>query len=220
MEKRKIIIKEIEQWKRSKVLPEHYCDFLLNLYQDDEVENTSWNSVSKTSIRNSHWKIWLLLGMILTAVSVIVFNFNLFPFPMQIGISSLFILLCYLMGFLKLHKNKNVSYLFLGSASIFLLFIGPYLLKLHGFADTFWILGYLVLCSIIWIVIGIILKLGLFQLCGWSGLILFYGWILHSRVDDIHWFQIQTFWIPLTVILFGWDGCCIIVLNLWVMYIS
>jgi hypothetical protein len=205
MEKRKIIIKEIENWRRSKVLPEHYCDFLMNLYQDDEVKTTSWNTVSKTSIRNSHWKLWLLIGVILTAVCVIVFNFNLFPIPMQIGISTFFILLCYLLGILKLHKNKSISYMFLGTASIFLLFIGQHLMKLHGVEDALWVLGYLVLCSIIWIVIGIILKLGLFQFCGWTGLIMFYGWILHSRIDEIHWFQIQMFWIPLTVI-FIWLG--------------
>ena len=26
------IVKEIEHWQRSKLLPEQYCDFLLNLY--------------------------------------------------------------------------------------------------------------------------------------------------------------------------------------------
>ena len=33
-ERRTIIVREIEHWRRSKLLPDHYCDFLLNLYAD------------------------------------------------------------------------------------------------------------------------------------------------------------------------------------------
>ena len=34
-EKRKMIVREIDHWRRSKLLPEHYCDFLMNLYVDE-----------------------------------------------------------------------------------------------------------------------------------------------------------------------------------------
>jgi hypothetical protein len=34
-EKRNLVVKEIEAWRRSKLLPEQYCDFLQNLYLDD-----------------------------------------------------------------------------------------------------------------------------------------------------------------------------------------
>lgn len=207
MGKRKIILQEIAHWRRNKVLPEHYCDFLMNLYQEDHSEEAiaSWQSVSKSSIRNSHWKFWLLLCLTLVLVSIIVFNFNQFPLPMQMGLAICIIALSYYFGLVKLRPNKTLSYASLGSGSIFMLWIGQYVMTLQGVEHPFWFVGYFVLCSIVWVLFGIIFKIGLFQFCGWMGLIMFYAWMLHARVDDIHWFHIQLFWIPLTVI-FIWLG--------------
>lgn len=209
-EKRTIIIQEINNWRNSKILPEHYCDFLMNLYKDNESvdpihENSSWGHNTKVSIIQSHWKLWFLVIIIVTAVLFIVINFNLFPIALQIIISSIIIILCYILGVVKRDNNKITSYLFLGAGSIFLMFIGQYTMNLHQIDDVFWVLGYLVLCSVIWILFGMIFKFGLFQFCGWVGLIFFYSWFLHTKIDQIHWFQIQMLWVPLTVI-FIWLG--------------
>jgi hypothetical protein len=205
MDKRKIIIKEIEYWRKNKLLPGQYCDFLYNLYQDGSDETGTTKEISKSIIRNSHWKFWILICIGISALAFIVFNFNFFPIQMQIGVSVLFISIFYLLGFLNREKSKVVTYICLGSASIFLLFIGRYIMSLHRVDDAFWVLGYLVLCSVVWIVMGIAVRIGLLQFCGWAGLVLFYGWILHGRIDQIHWLQIQMFWIPLTII-FIWLG--------------
>lgn len=37
-ERRQTIVKEIDYWSRSKLLPQQYCDFLLNLYVDPDQE--------------------------------------------------------------------------------------------------------------------------------------------------------------------------------------
>lgn len=207
MERRKIIIEEIAHWRRSKVLPEQYCDFLMNLYQEDhsEAATASWQTVSKTSIRNSHWRFWLILCLALVLASIIVFNFNQFPLPMQIGLALCITALSYYLGLVKLRSNKTLSYATLGSGSIFMLWIGQYVMTLHDVEHAFWFIGYFVLCSVLWIVFGIIFKIGLFQFCGWMGIIMFYGWLLHARIDQIHWLHIQLFWLPLTVI-FVWLG--------------
>ncbi|ARK29345.1 hypothetical protein [Halalkalibacter krulwichiae] len=34
--RKEIIIREIQYWKKSKLLPDHYCDFLLTLYSEGE----------------------------------------------------------------------------------------------------------------------------------------------------------------------------------------
>ncbi len=36
--RRKIITNEIKYWKQNRMLPEHYCDFLLNLYTEGDTE--------------------------------------------------------------------------------------------------------------------------------------------------------------------------------------
>lgn len=35
-QRKKIIVKEIEHWRKNHLLPEHYCIFLLNLYTEGE----------------------------------------------------------------------------------------------------------------------------------------------------------------------------------------
>lgn len=37
-QRKRIIISEIKYWKQNKLLPEHYCDFLITLYAQGEDE--------------------------------------------------------------------------------------------------------------------------------------------------------------------------------------
>jgi hypothetical protein len=57
--KREILLYEIEHWRRSRLLPEQYCDFLSNLYREDENvtqsqsrSNTGLLYLSSTGTRN------------------------------------------------------------------------------------------------------------------------------------------------------------------------
>lgn len=208
-EKRSIIVSEIEHWRRSKLLPEQYCIFLLNLYKDD-----SSGSITKAKSRKLpkgtgklNWKYGLIAFVVLTVISLTTFymiNFNSFHIGLQISGSVLIIFICYLFGVIKLKHKPIFSYVFLGIGSILLLFIGEYLLQQHGFTDPLWIIGYIVICSIIWISIGWILEIGMLQFAGWAGLLLFYGYLLHSLTGrDVSWLQIQLWWIPFSVI-FAW----------------
>ncbi len=208
-EKRSIIVKEIEHWRRSKLLPEQYCIFLLNLYKDDSTDAaTNGNFKSKSKATGKfNWKYGLIALMTLAVISLSSFymiNFNSFHIGLQISGSFLIIFICYLVGIISLKNKPILSYVFVGIGSIFLLFIGEYLLQQYGFTDPLWILGYVVICSIIWIGIGWILDIGMMQFAGWAGLLLFYGYLLHSQLGrDVSWVQIQLWWIPLSFV-FVW----------------
>ncbi|WP_156323827.1 hypothetical protein [Bacillus sp. JCM 19034] len=39
-ERKEIVIEEIKHWRKSKLLPEHYCDFLLTLYSEGNDRET------------------------------------------------------------------------------------------------------------------------------------------------------------------------------------
>lgn len=41
LQKRKIIVSEIEYWRKNQLLPEHYCIFLLNLYTEGTHQESS-----------------------------------------------------------------------------------------------------------------------------------------------------------------------------------
>lgn len=201
-EKRKLIVKEIEHWRRSKLLPEHYCDFLLNLYLEEGASKPkSLMGVSASSVVNSNWKIWLFILAVIAAIALSALNFNSFGRPMQIGISTVFVAICYIIAFRQLAKAPAVSYLLCGVASVMLLLLGVYLLHLYGVESPYAFVGYVAFCSIVWLICGLAGRMGIFQFCGWIGLIGAYGWFLLRKLDNPGWLALEISWIPVSILL-------------------
>jgi len=215
--KRTVLIREIEHWRKSKLLPEHYCDFLLHLYLEDaasgqgkSTQDTGFMKSSAEAIKNSNWKKWVLYFGLLAAISLTALNFNAFELPMQIGVSVLFLFLCYTLGSVHNGKEPIKAQILFGMASLFLLFIGVYLLHLHGIRDKpALVVGYVVLCSLIWMLTGLLAGRMLFQLSGWVVLVFCYGWLLHYRLDSINWITLELSWVPLSI-FFVWLGWMIL----------
>lgn len=206
-DKRKIIVSEIERWRRSKLLPEQYCDFLLNLYMDDttEREKFSWFGVSSSSIMNSNWKAWVLIFGSIGLISLFVLNFNSFSPAMQIGVSALFVATCYMLGTVQLNKQPLVSYMTFGIGSILLLYLGIYWLMNESYSVSF-VVGYIAACSIVWMVTGVLARMFVFHFAGWIVLLLIYGWFLHRNIDSFDWIGLEMSWMPVSVVLLwvGW----------------
>lgn len=201
-EKRKILVREINHWRRSKLLPEHYCDFLMNLYMDESTPKpASIMGVSASSIANSSWKIWLVILAVITALALSALNFNSFGMPMQIGISSLFVIVCYVFGYLQISKSPVVSYLLCGVSSFALLLLGLYLMDMYEVTSSYSYIGYLAFCSVVWLINGVAGRMGIFQLCGWIGLVGTYGWLLLQKLDTPGWFSLEISWIPVSIVL-------------------
>ncbi|MBD0379122.1 hypothetical protein [Paenibacillus sedimenti] len=201
-EKRKIIVKEIEHWRRSRLLPEHYCDFLMNLYLDEGMEKPkSLMGVSASSVANSNWKIWIVVMAIIAALALSALNFNSFGMPMQIGISTLFVVICYVLGYRQYNKSPIVSCLLCGLASMAMIFIGLYLLHLYEVSSSYAYVGYVALCSLVWLINGLAARMGIFQFCGWIGLVGTYGWFLMRKLDNPGWFLLEISWIPVSIVL-------------------
>jgi hypothetical protein len=204
-EKRKIIVYEIEQWRRSKLLPEHYCDFLLNLYDVSPAERDArMLGVSKNSIKNSSWKNWFFGFGITALIAYIVLHFNSFRFPLQIMTALVIVGGCYTAGLLFSRKTPVAGYGLVGAGSIALLGAGFYMLRYYGMDEPPLLLAYVAFCSFVWIIIGLAARMGLFHYCGWIGLMLVYASIMHNRVE-LDWIGAQIGWLPLCV-MFGWLG--------------
>lgn len=201
-EKRKVIVREIHHWRRSKLLPEHYCDFLMNLYVDESTPKpASLMGVSASSVANSNWKIWLAIMAVIAALALSALNFNSFGLPMQIGISTLFVIICYGFAYRHYQKAPVVSYLLCGVSSIALLFVGLYLLDLHAVSSANAYVGYLAFCSSVWLFNGLVGRMAIFQICGWLGLVGTYGWLLLHKLDSPGWFSLEISWIPVSIVL-------------------
>ncbi|CAG7620146.1 hypothetical protein ACFQI7_05895 [Paenibacillus allorhizosphaerae] len=205
-DKKKTLIREIEHWRRSKLLPEQYCDFLLNLYLEDGREKpaqAAWFGLNTMNIRNSNWKNWLLIFGILSLLCIAALNFNAFDLPMQIGTSILFLACLYGWSGVKREKEPPAALVLLGMASLFLLFIGVYLMKMHGLEDSVPVVAYVVLVSVVWIMTGLVARFALFHLCGWVSLVFCYGWLLHHQLATIQWVTLELSWVPLAIV-FCW----------------
>ncbi|WP_438446242.1 hypothetical protein [Gorillibacterium sp. sgz5001074] len=207
-EKRRIIVSEIEHWRRSKLLPGQYCDFLLNLYLDGENEKDKEKSVlgiSSGSVKNSSAKVWLTIFGILGLISFLGLHFTSFHFWMQTGIAAGLISILYMIGGVQRNKQPGLSYLAFGAGSILLLLAGIYLLSDKGYDGTP-VMLYVGFCSMIWILTGILGRMPVFHFAGWVVLFLIYALVLRHNITDIDWIGLELSWVPVSLVLvwLGW----------------
>ncbi|GGN66146.1 MULTISPECIES: hypothetical protein [Oceanobacillus] len=119
-ERKITIINEIEYWKQHKLLPEHYCDFLLALYTEGEEATTIEQQRKGTSFTKVVERFQIALLYLLLPFSFIVIYFTEFHVNLQLVI--LFLLLSYSVAVAIYYKNKRAVYFH--SAFIISLFLG------------------------------------------------------------------------------------------------
>ncbi|WP_110111371.1 hypothetical protein [Bacillus sp. CGMCC 1.16541] len=115
-DKNKLIINEIQIWKESKILPEHYCDYLLMLYTKGERDENQYGSYSCLTRFN---KLHLLFILLFLPFELLVIYFTELSFVLQMVLSSIFILISFLSSIFYrkegvfLHTGLTVSALLL-----------------------------------------------------------------------------------------------------------
>lgn len=171
--RKQIIISEIKHWKQSKLLPAHYCDFLITLYaqgEEDVEDEVVPNSVLIKEKRNLNTKIILLLLLVL-ASSASLFVFVQYP-AVTIGLAFLIVFVLLLLSIRKsVTKSALLPFIYISSA--FLLLIMSFKLWLVYFeAYPMLLIGLLLLHCIIWLFVGRLLKLLYFTISGAAGILL------------------------------------------------
>lgn len=119
-ERKAIIIKEIQYWKKNHLLPEQYCDFLLALYTQGDgtaTEEQSIKAADPSRIRLVHVLI-ISTNIFLLPITFIVLYFTHLPIEMQVVITALMIGLGF--GIFYYVKTK----LLLTSAYSFFIWLG------------------------------------------------------------------------------------------------
>jgi len=204
-EKRKLIVKEIGYWRNNRLLPEQYCDFLLNLYLENPAERpVSQSGMLMRAVRHSNWKIWFSITLLTAVFSYVFLNFTSFPLPMQIGCALLLVGVCYGAAYVQRKKRGNAGYLPAGAGSLSLLLIGIFIIRQHQMEGPIPLIAHLVLCGIVWLFVGIAMRMSILHLFGWIGMGVVYGaLLLRAGVDG--WGQLQIGWLPFCV-LFVWLG--------------
>ncbi|MFX3633658.1 MAG: hypothetical protein ACE3L7_25235 [Candidatus Pristimantibacillus sp.] len=208
-ERRQIILKEIDHWRRSKLLPDQYCDFLLNLYldHDQETKRESHYGVAKAvmAMQRASGKHWLLTFGFFTLISFVVLYFNAFHPLLQIGVSAGGVTLMLWFGQRLRKRNEAAGLALSGTGMLLMLGSGLYMLQLHGLDEWVWKTSLLGLCALFWIIYGIAAKVQVFHLCGWIAAVLVYAWLLSRYTEAPAWYETQLYWLPVSC-LFGWSS--------------
>ncbi|TQR19518.1 hypothetical protein [Psychrobacillus vulpis] len=179
LHRKQIILNEIAFWKKSKLLPEHYCDFLTALYaQGESSEIEEKDNSSKAVLAKEKWNkrvLYIMLGVTTSVIlASLVFMTTLAFIPILLaGITVLGLLF---IAF-KSAKNKSVMTPFLLICSALLLLGASFKIWDVYFADYPSVLiGLIISNCLIWLFSGLLLKLVYFSISGIIGiaLILFY----------------------------------------------
>lgn len=169
MDRKQVIIKEIEYWKKSRLLPEHYCNFLLTLYSGQG----QVSSVKKKDYRIQLFIIFLTtISLTLFGINFVIFYFTDFSSIMQIGFFTFTIFLLSLLAFYLKIKKIQLFHLFnMIIALVFFIGIIRMVEVLFSGSQNIILLTVASNC-LIWILLGFKLKLKYFQISGFIGLIL------------------------------------------------
>lgn len=89
-QRKTIIVKEIAYWKENKMLPEHYCDYLLTLYT--EGNGVEENTISK---KRSGFLLSSLLFFSFIPITIFLLYFTELSFILQMAISLIFLIFCF-----------------------------------------------------------------------------------------------------------------------------
>ncbi|THE15437.1 hypothetical protein E1I69_00870 [Bacillus timonensis] len=163
-DRKNIVINEILYWRKNKLLPEAYCNFLLSLYTEGEgVESKPTSSHSKKNTLS-----WIFgIGLLLPVMFLVTYFTEISP-TLQMLINFIFIIICTL----GLILNRNNPF-FVHFASIILaLFIllltvngSDLIFKGHGY----YLFGIILLNCVCWIIVGILSKKKYFLIAGILG---------------------------------------------------
>lgn len=203
-DKRKWVVREIESWRRAKMLPEQYCDFLLNLYLDDlTVRPKSAAGEKLRQIGQAPGKQWLYAVGIFSLICLVVLHFSAFPLALQIAVAVVGTGVLVGLGSRYREPLPARGLTLLSAGMLLLPAAGTAILHVHGWTEGPGLFVMLLASALIWIVCGIAERFAVLHWLGWMGIIALYAAVLSRQVPHPSWLEVQVFWVP-AALLFAW----------------
>ncbi len=180
-QRKRIIISEIKYWKQNKLLPEHYCDFLITLYAqgagDDELAVKASDSIFFKEKKKLN-RTFIMLSLLAIVVSGGMFIITQYP-GMTLAVAAAITFVFLLLTFRKKVNRVVVPFLYI-LASFMLLAMSLKLWTVFFDGHTMLLLGLLMLNCALWLFAGRLLKYLYFTISGAVGLLLIIGFLLMS----------------------------------------
>lgn len=185
IDKKQIIISEIRYWKTNKLLPEHYCDFLITLYAQgedpDEVaeKESSTLQIERRKLRSKQILILLISLLLAGVASVAMFVLTEYPTATLVVAAVLALIFLLLVSGKTFTKKGFAPFLYISMAFL-LLMMSLKIWTAFFDGDTTVLIGLLVLNCGLWLFTGRVLKLLYFTISGSLGLLTVVAFLLLS----------------------------------------
>ncbi|AXH98986.1 hypothetical protein DV702_04110 [Sporosarcina sp. PTS2304] len=184
-EKKQLIISEIRYWKENKLLPEHYCDFLITLYAQgenpDEVaeKETSTLQKERTRLRAKQFMVLFFSLLLASLASVVMFLYTEYPTATLITAAILSLTFLAIVTRKSFIKNGFAPLVYIALAFL-LLMMSLKIWTTYFPNDTTLLIALLVLNCSLWLFTGRILKLLYFTISGSLGLLTIVAFLILS----------------------------------------
>lgn len=154
MERKKIIIEEIKYWKKSHLLPEHYCNFLLTLYTGGQETEDEQTELKKGNSNQLSLLIFITIGLAIFGLTFLVIYFTDFLPLMQMTIVIFFSAIMFALG--KQIKRYDVRFVHIYIVmTVLMLFIATVDIVGFIFPDQpIAIMWTIIITCMVWLVIG------------------------------------------------------------------
>lgn len=170
-QRKKIIVAEIQYWKKNKLLPAHFCDFLLTLYTKGE-EEPAIAQADKQAIENKekktmHNRVFLLgaIGAILLTLLFLMDDWAIYLSPLVFLYAMLLLL-----GGRMFSTTYDARPILATVGSILLLAASLHTWQVFFPSNTLVLIGALILNCVTWLGLGKYLKMLVFSIAGFIGL--------------------------------------------------
>lgn len=175
-QKKQIIMNEIKFWKQNKLLPEHYCDFLMTLYsegnQHEEIEGKAKNAVRNVEKRR---KLSMAVFFPIVAAVIVLLLFTIQYEWVVIAVAGAFAACC-LLGAIYFAKKNNILATMLQLATALSALGVTLKICTTYFAGNNEMLYVLLLVNcVFWLLSGIMLRIIYFTISGVLGIIVIVG---------------------------------------------
>ncbi len=169
--RKKIILSEIEYWKRNNLLPGHYCDFLSTLYTGGEEDVKDLKGQNASILHKEKRNKRLILSSVIgLSILLAIFMYLINDFSsLLLGVIGIVVLLGYA-TFKSVRKSAYLPFIYIAGAFL-LLTMSLKLWSLYFSEQPMLLVGLLILNCVMWLFTGRLLKLLYFTLSGAFGLI-------------------------------------------------
>ena len=163
---------EITFWKKNKLLPEHYCDFLMTLYSEGNNEQQGTGNVKKAILKvEKRKKRSIAVFFPIVAVLITLLLFTIQYEWVVIATAAIFAISCLAGSIYFAHKNKLLATMLQLATALSLLGVTLKVCTTYFAGNNEILYVLLLLNCILWLLSGVIMKIIYFTISGVLGII-------------------------------------------------